>query len=549
LYLIFQFLDQFFKANNMFNNTIRKLQKPVSVIMILSVLLISVPKQTFAILGAGDTVVVVGDVSPTGITNFVNHTLIKLKEFVLDKMATMLMKQILHQMTMEVVNWINGGFQGSPAFLTNPGAFFLEAADQVTGAFLATNGPLSSLCSPFAIDIRLSLALSKTSMLNQRYTCTLGKIIQAQKNGPDIIVNGQVVRSSQGSMNGFLRGDFNQGGWPAFIALTTEPKNNPYGAFLSAEADLNARINAKQATIRADIQLGQGFMSWQKCSDIPGGTVDAEDDYQVNTVESMVGVDPSINRKVNKDGTITYQSCETQTPGSVIAGTLQTHLNVPVVELELADDINAIINALFTKMTSTIISGGLGALSGNSGAGPSYTQQVIDEIGTAQVDQGTLDNLQNDIGPAIQKIDSYVSIYKKAIEVLSETKNKFMVARKCFSDKSASEYAGNKLSEIDLIINSDINTSIASIEASIASAMADRKKLEDMSLTLAGTGSPKKVQAQAERYSQFVQSGGLDIQSKIQVAETMLENAQKKAKDLDMKATLLQLECYRMVTP
>lgn len=509
--------------------------------MIISVLAISVPKQVFAIFGAGDTVVVVGDVSPTGITNFVNHTLMKLKEFVLDKLATMMIKQMLHQMTISVINWINTGFQGSPAFLTNPGAFFLEAADQVTGAFLATNGPLSSLCSPFAIDIRLSLALSQTSFANQRYECTLGKIIEAQKNGPDIIINGQVVRSSQSSMNGFLRGDFNQGGWPAFIALTTEPQNNPYGAFLSAEGDLNARINARQATIRADLQLGQGFMSWQKCNDL--ATINAFDENQAYVAEMDYGSDPSVSKKVNKDGSLTYQSCETQTPGSVIAGTLQTHLNVPVVEMELADDINAIINTLFTKMTTTMLSSGLGALSGGSGGGISFTQQVINDIGTDTVDQGTLDNLQNDIGPAIQRVESYASIYRQAVNIVTDTKNRYLIARKCYSDKSSNEYAGNKMSQIDLIINSDINPLLASLEASLASALADKKKLEDMSYALAGTGSPKTIQAQAQKYSQFVQSGGLDTQPKVQAAETALEDAKNKTKDLNYNATTFQLEC------
>jgi hypothetical protein len=61
------------------------------------------------------------------------------KTFIGDRLAVMITNQIIQRMTASIVNWINTGFQGSPAFLTNPEAFFTDVGDQITGEFLKKN--------------------------------------------------------------------------------------------------------------------------------------------------------------------------------------------------------------------------------------------------------------------------------------------------------------------------------------------------------------------------------------------------------------------------
>ncbi len=515
-------------------------------------LVMSVPMPSYAVIGAGDTVVVVGDVSPTGIMNNVNHTMERLKNFVLDRLATLIAKQILHQLTMSVVNWINSGFKGSPAFLTNPEGFFLDVADQVTGAYLATDGPLSSLCSPFSIDIRLKLALSQAALTDQRYTCTLSQIIKAQSGGPTVTVNGKTVLAAN-SITGFTGGDFNQGGWPAFVTMTTESQNNPYGAFLSAQSDLYATIGSKQNTIHADLSLGQGFMSWESCKDIPGGSkIDLNDEAGIEKSKSFAN-DKGSKQVQNKDGTVTYQQCETQTPGSVIAGTLQTNLNVPVVELELANDINAIVNALVTQMVSTMLSSGLHALSGgSSGGGTSYTQQVINDANSNTAAQASLGDLKANIGPAIDSINSYLSLYDQAITLLNDSRTRYETARSCF----ANQLAGNlsltqtrrqqfqtNITNIDNTINTSIVSSLNNMNDKYANGVADRTQLEDITYAISGTGSAAEVQAQAQKYSDFVQAGGLNMQSKIDAAQTALTTAQLQSKTYNEDAAQLLKDC------
>jgi len=451
-------------------------------------------------------------------TMFNFHSIMgNLKDFTLDRAATMIAKMLLHTMTVSVVNWINSGFHGSPAFLAHPAAFFLDAADQITGAFIANSGPLSSLCSPFSLDIRLQLALNlglpQASLSDQRYTCTLSKIIQAQKGGPNINVsagaqasiNGQVVASSaagvnagNGSINGFMKGDFSQGGWPAFISMTTEPQNNPYGSYLTAQSDLQAQIGAKHASINADLSLGAGFMSWQDCQDVPGGTIDPNDpnsDQQFAQADAISAGNPSVSTRMNKDGTVTYQTCTTQTPGSVISGTLQKQLNVPADELELANNINAVINALVTQLTSQLLSKGLGALSGGSSGSPAYTAQVTASLEKQQaaVNQATQASVASTVAAASTDTNSYKTMYDQALSTIDDAYNQLQAARDCFSGKldaapttfttDERTYAEDQINTLNSIMTKNVTPIITYLTSKQQAAAAQIAGLESANST------------------------------------------------------------------
>lgn len=367
--------------------------------------------------------------------------MMKLKAFTLDHLAENIAKQILHQITISIINWINSGFQGSPAFLTNPEGFFLDAADQVTGQFLAQNGALSALCSPFKLDIRLALALDQTMSASRRYTCTLGKI----------------VNNVQGTIDGFTNGDFSQGGWPAFISLTTEPQNNIYGSYLQAHSELLSLIGAKEGKINQDLNRGGGFMSWQKCEEL--STEEQSAGFGAGLSNPSLGLantstaDNVLAMTNNNNSTAPYRSdnvsinqktgvaerCTTQTPGSVIAGSLQKAVDSPIVEAELADDINAVLNALVSQMISQMLNGGLAALSGGgSGSGrTSYTQQIINDIDkqNAKNNQNNSTQLSNTFDGAITSLNQYKTVYDQAVGLISGSRSQYITARTCFAGK------------------------------------------------------------------------------------------------------------------
>ncbi len=469
-----------------------------------------------------------------------------LKNFKLDRLATMIAKQLLHQMTISVVTWINSGFNGSPAFLTNPQAFFLDSADQVTGEFLASGG-LSSLCSPFSLNVRLSLALSQTSLMSQRYRCTLGGI----------------VANANGTINGFVSGDFSQGGWPAFISMTTEPQNNPYGAFLYAQSDLNARISARHNAITADLQLGKGFMSWQSCKDVTsimeGGGQDMGDVSDTaggSTVKKVI--DP-------KTKAVTYQSCEVSTPGSVIAGTLQKNLDVPVVELELANSINAVVDALISQMLSQMLSGGLGGLSSATGGRASFTNNL--QLEQTKIYQEEIDNAQlqtsASLGQILGSVDEYRNTYKQAASAVNASKTRLQTARACFSNKLAASDASsnpieklnpiqiangrNAMSSIESYISMNIDPLLASLSSKQAGAERDISRINGLQdLNSTHLYSSNDIQAQSIAYQNAIQSAAeidLQVQEKIQIAKQDVANTTNKVAEFNTAADQYQRDC------
>lgn len=367
----------------------------------------------------------VADVSPTGIANNVAIWGQRLKDYVLDKLAYIAAKQILHQMTVSVVNWVNSGYEGKPAFLTNPSGFFLDAADQVTGDFLAENGPLRRLCSPWSVDIRVALALqqlqtSYNGISSGRYTCTLSSVISNYRGAT---VNGY-------SIDGFLDGDFKQGGWPAFIALTTERQNNPYGSYLQAYSDQLYAIQQKKGSIAADLQQGNGFLSWQDCTDLPDYVQTGDDARE----QGLVSADSSIR---TKDGKL--QTCKTKTPGSVISGTLMGQLDSPRMELLLADSINEIATAMITQLVSQTLQKGLYSLSGSggTGSGRAYLQQVYRDA----VAPRTVDASGVNANPDVQSLTLAKERYDQAIALLTDSKNRYSAAQACFTAKMGSASA------------------------------------------------------------------------------------------------------------
>jgi len=338
----------------------------------------------------------------------VSSAYLELKETVLDPLAWMLGKQILQALTSSVVDWINTGFEGNPSFIQNPTGFFLDVADQYTGAFIDDSGPLKDLCEPFNIDLRadlalqfgLNLGLGAPATTKKRYTCTLSTIITNVQNakisgGANITVNGSSVGS-------FMDGDFSQGGWPAFIAMTTVPQNNYMGASISAQADLDVQIADRKASIKDDILAGGGFMSYKKCK--PLGT--------------DPGNDPNATPKYDDAGFITWESCHTETPGSTISAALNKHLGAGSDSLVAADEIDEILSAAFNQLIKKVLQEGLGAASKPSPTGsPSITSTLKDDV-TGLPTDAIATAVSTKLDKAITDAEQYQSIRQDTLDLI-----------------------------------------------------------------------------------------------------------------------------------
>lgn len=248
------------------------------------------------------------------------------KEYVLDPIAYAATTLMIQRMTADTINWINSGFRGSPAFVTDPAAYFMDIGDKVVGDFILNDPNLNFLCAPIQAQIRLAL-LSSYNRPAEAWRCTLTDVV--------------------GNIDGFMN-DFSQGGWDAFFELSQRQQNNPIGAYIMAEAEMNRQLAQSLSIKQDELNWGRGFMSFEKCI----GTEDA-------------------------DG-FCNGYLEIQTPGSVIEGQLGEVLSIGGKRLAVADEINEIVGALLSQLVVKAF-GSLRGLSQSSASGPAVTGQLSNQ--------------------------------------------------------------------------------------------------------------------------------------------------------------------------
>lgn len=277
---------------------------------------------------------------------------------ILIPMAQAAIKMFLQKMTGDVIKFINGSSNGTgqPSFVQNISVNLQGVGDAVAEPFInqiaqgAFNSPFGS-----AIAESLQNAYVRGTELSGFYAgnqCTLGQ------SSPDI--------------NSYLAGNWSQGGVGSWLALTTEPQNNPYMLDQAAQDQLGTLVSQAQASRQQDLLQSGGFLSW--C----GGGAPT---YDPNTSTNS-GFTPTQNGFTtsatcfNKDGSPGY----VETPGSIIAGYAQKAVVDSGFSQEYAQLISAnqIDNALGT-IVGAIFSQVMGGVNGilGSGAPQSSTRQAL----------------------------------------------------------------------------------------------------------------------------------------------------------------------------
>ncbi|MCR4279203.1 MAG: hypothetical protein NUV78_00500 [Candidatus Zambryskibacteria bacterium] len=249
--------------------------------------------------------------------------------FGMDSLALGIAKHSLEMIVDSTVNWINTGFDGNPAYVTNPGQYFTDIADGVAGEFIQ-GSDLGFLCSPFQANIRLSLA--KQYYKAQPFQCTLSEV--------------------GGNIEAFYS-DFSQGGWDTWFSMTQNENNNPYGAYINAKIELDSRIASAVGLKNQQLDWGRGFLSKETC---------LKNDAGIEIRDLGTG-------KCKAPGPII-------TPGAAIEGQLQKVLGTGVTQLELADEFDELIGALLGQFLEKSVFG----IQGLFGA------ESVDDTGSNAID-------------------------------------------------------------------------------------------------------------------------------------------------------------------
>lgn len=242
---------------------------------------------------------------------------------------------VIQRMVNSTVNWASSGFQGNPAYVTNPRRFFQDIADGVAGEFIM-GSDLGFLCSPFQLQIRM--ALRRQYLQDERFQCTLSGVI--------------------GNIEGFY-GDFSQGGWDGWFTMTQNNSNNPYGAYLDAQIEMDRRIANAIGLQQQQLDWNQGFLSWSSCvRNNPPPTINDEMGLPIPNPDHVPGT--AVGECVERG--------PTQTPGSVIAAQLNNVLPANMNRYINAQHVEDLVEAFISGSLNRFVFGSQGLFGGGGGA-------------------------------------------------------------------------------------------------------------------------------------------------------------------------------------
>ena len=409
-----------------------------------------------------------------------------LNDTVFDGIFFNLAQQVLKNMVASIVQWINSGFEGSPAFVTDLKGFLLQAADEVAGEFIYYELGLDFLCSPFKLDIQIALALQYQAGKDfDKARCTLSEVVD--------------------NIDNFLTGSFSDGGWQGWFELTAKPQNNtPAGAFLTAEGELQIRILDAQNREVKKLAWGNGFLSTAICDEVQGN-----------------------------NGPHAQENCLISTPGKVIQEALTFSLSTGPRSLLEAQDINQIISALFAQLAQKAITG-VGGLLGltnnnysNDGSGESYLTRMTAEAAAIR-DGNQL------FGQALNNQRDFIAVNQDMIELVNDAelyneraKERSKVVRPIFGGGDQIIGAEEEVPCYAVELPSTLERARETASTSIVTAEAAILALEDLKTRFESATDPEVQLSIAQEFTRLQAEDVLVDEIDVQVLDVELQRFER----------------------
>ena len=251
-------------------------------------------------------------------------------------------KMFLQKLTVSTVKWINSGFDGSPSFLQNPGKFFNDIAKNEILQF-----GIEIQDSPFGKDWLRNQALAYKTKFSQNAQYSLNKLIQET--------------NPEASADKF-QSNFSMGGWDAWTALTQIPANNPIGAKIMFDNEIQKRLDETSQSTAKDtrdaIQAANGFLGDYRCSVDSSMT-------QTQKTKALEATNSQGDPCIAEGG-----SWEYVTPGKMIADyatEVTKYQNNSLLNVEdLNDAVAAMLDATLNQFSTNIFEKGFANI-GNQG--------------------------------------------------------------------------------------------------------------------------------------------------------------------------------------
>ena len=270
----------------------------------------------------------------TNLQNTIDTTWQTIKSSSLDAIAWGMAKAAMNQITSNTISWINSGFEGEPAFVSNPGRFLEGVGEAQFNNYIDTY--LEESDQPFARSVA-RLVVEDHYGTGDSSEYTLDEYFETDAD-----------------RERFLAGDFSKGGWEAWNALTQNPMNNPIGAYTHSSSDATEQAAERREIEQLKLNFGDGFRSLQSCLE--------KDELERCVVQGAI-----------------------RTPGKIIQNQLTETLGSPLRQLENADELNEILSAVVGNLMNSVIgsSGLTGSNMRNTLDALQHAEDILGNMGTS----------------------------------------------------------------------------------------------------------------------------------------------------------------------
>ncbi len=287
-----------------------------------------------------------------------------------DAIGKMVIKMLLQKITLSTVAWIQGGFEGKPAFVQDPGRFFGDIAkNEILQFGLEIGNPA---LFPFGKAFMQNQVLAFNNKFQQNAQYSLNQMI--------------ANTTPQFSTETFQK-DFSQGGWNAWSSMTQVPANNPIGFQIMASNEIQRRlegtIQSRAQNVRDGLKTAGGYLGDERCVD-PWG-LKREDHNKAlvdNPYSNMPSDDPA---RLSWEEDNLCREWKYVTPGHMVAASATKLVNYPDNNLLEADDLNdaiaSILDALLAKFSGDLMTKGFANMSTQGADGtPQFNSTYINKI-------------------------------------------------------------------------------------------------------------------------------------------------------------------------
>jgi hypothetical protein len=371
----------------------QRIAATLSAVLVISGILVAGPQPAHALI--------VSDPGHTAVSQFnlvestisaVNEAAGYTKDYALDTLAWQVANMAIESITKSTVNWINSGFQGSPAFVTDLNENLRGVGDAVAARFFEELASSEIAATPFQDKVLDSIRLAYYLRTSPESFYTRNPYTLNQVSADD---------------QAFLKGDFKQGGFNAWFSTVMNPQNNPYGAQMLANEALENAVAGATGNRLEELSWNRGFLSWRgECQSSAGG-------HEEGHAVSLGGEDPC-------------DSYEIETPGSVIMEQLNQQLGSGVERLVSADEFNEIIGALLNQLAMQVLGGDSGGLRGVSRPSTGGGGSFLDTTTNSSQGSGAAINrtFSSTIANQLTRIDAYRAAWEKIRVAAEEAKQR-----------------------------------------------------------------------------------------------------------------------------